>query len=178
MVCWEKVDCWKNRATRDRLNEKITFRGTVQKTAVPCGFDGGATWRSRVRGDVARWGRRGDEAARVGVVAGGKEGREMSTPKNIKFRGTERKTAVQCGFRECRWEVAECRVPRRCGLSRREKVEWRGDTTALDRVLLRMVGSPGACGVFIIQSRLKKVWTHHGCGDLFGGEWNSATPRG
>ena len=53
---------------------------------------------------------------------------------------------------------------KRSGAAGWEKVDWRGNTTALDTVLLRVTGAPG---VFIIHAP-GEGGTHHECGEFSG----------
>src|SRR5688572_13030318 len=105
--------------------------------------------------------------------------------EKIGFGGTVKKTEVQCGFRECKARIAECKIGcRRVRSSGLGKVDW--PLSPLVREVDSQVGKPAlhgrrsdsflTVGVFIVHGAggsldAPRVWWS------FGGEWNSATPR-
>src|SRR5687768_5612588 len=97
---------------------------------------------------------------------------EMSHTEKIRCRGTKEKTAVPCGFREARVEVADGRISGRTwGMVGRKKVDQGPRGLNVDSQVRRpkLHGrrlERGAAGVFIIIAR--EARTYHGCGELSG----------
>ena len=81
----------------------------------------------------------------------------MQTREKFAFRGTVQKTAVPCGFRECKVHIAECKMGRRRGAADGGNV----DSDGFDDFLKSFRERPGKSGIPSTCVRLK--WENRGC---------------